>query len=92
MMNYILIIGQNETETNILIYKDYLNIMKTLKLYQIHSGDELDINKWPLWDPNKYLIDKKLIKKISKNYLNMMKNLKLDQIYAHDKLDVNNWT
>ena len=34
--------------------KKYLNIMKILKLDQIHASDELDINIWSLRDPNKY--------------------------------------
>ena len=34
--------------------KKYLNIMKNLKLDQIHARDELDINKWSQEDPNKY--------------------------------------
>ena len=33
--------------------KKYLNIMKILKLDQIHSSEELDINNWSLRDPNK---------------------------------------
>ena len=69
--------------------KNYLNIIKNLKLDQIYAHDELDVNNWSEWDPNKYLIDKKSIKKISKKYLNIMKSLKLDQIHACDELDVN---
>ena len=50
-----------ETQTNILIdrwlikkmSKKYLNIMKNLKLDQIHASDELDINNQSLRDPNK---------------------------------------
>ena len=34
--------------------KKYLNIMKILKLDQIHASDELDIDNWSLIDPNKY--------------------------------------
>ena len=34
--------------------KKYLNIIKILKLDQIHKSEELDINKWSLEDPNKY--------------------------------------
>ena len=33
--------------------KKYLNIMKILKLDQIHASDELDINNLSLRDPNK---------------------------------------
>ena len=69
--------------------KKYLNIMKNLKLDQIHACGELDINKW---SQTNIRIDKKLIKKISKKYLNIMKNLKLDQIHASDELDINNWS
>ena len=62
-----------------------------MKIDQIYAHDKLDVNNGSQWDPNKYLIDKKFIKKMSKKYLNIMKNLKLDQIYAHEELDVNNW-
>ena len=33
--------------------KKYLNIMKNLKLDQIHARDELDIINWSLKGPNK---------------------------------------
>ena len=53
--------------------KKYLNIMKNLKLDQIYAHDKLDVTNWSQWDPNKnkYLIDKKFIKKslkLSKYY------------------------
>ena len=72
--------------------KNYLNIMKNLKLDQIYAHEELDVNNWSQWDPNKYLIDKKIIKKMSKNYLNIIKNLKLHLAHASGKLDINNWS
>ena len=60
-MNQNFIIDHYETQTNIQIdkklikkmSKKYLNIMKNLKLDQIHASDELDINNWSLRDPNK---------------------------------------
>ena len=60
-MNQILINGHKKTQTNILIdeklikkmSKKYLNILKNLKLDQIHARDELDIYNWSLRDPNK---------------------------------------
>ena len=58
VMNQILINGHKKTQTNILIdeklikkmSKKYLNIIKNLKLDQIHARDELDIKNWSLQD------------------------------------------
>ena len=55
--------------------KKYLNIMKNLKLDQIHACDELDINNW---SQTNIRIDKKLIKKISKKYQNYIENMVSD--------------
>ena len=46
--------------------KKYLNILKNLKIDQFYAHEELDVNNWSQWDPNKYLIDTKIIKKMSK--------------------------
>ena len=54
VMNQILIIGHQKTQKNKLIGKKlikkmskyYINIMKNLKLDQIHAHDELSIYKW----------------------------------------------
>ena len=55
--------------------KKYLNIMKNLKLDQIHARGELDINNW---SQTNIRIDKKLIKKISKKYQNYIENMVSD--------------